>query len=159
MITATRVWAEIEGQGAFFDACVLCIEEFRGQKHYSEKFKRLGSGLIPGGKASDKEIQMKINPMKITRFLRKCIITVIGNVIRMPFFDKITQDTRSRTAILANEVICDHHPLSCARRLHLQNNFWERRTSIVRKTLTPRPGTRDGTRDVKVVEIASGNSW
>ena len=28
--------------------------------------------------------QMK-NPVMITRFFRKCIITVIGNVIRMPF--------------------------------------------------------------------------
>ena len=58
----------------------------------------LGRGLIPGGKESDKARQAVFftplnpcgenpdeeNPLMFTQFLRKCIIIVIKNGIRMP---------------------------------------------------------------------------
>ena len=46
----------------------------------------------------------------------------------------ITPSTKSRTAILANEVTCNHRTQSCASRLHLQSNLSERRSNTVRKT-------------------------
>ena len=55
----------------------------------------LEDGLIPGGKKSDKGRQtvfftplnplVEKNSVMITQFLEKCTITVIGNVIKMPF--------------------------------------------------------------------------
>ena len=62
---------------------------------------------------------------------------------RCRLLDKIVQNTRFGIANLANKVICDHHPQSCARRLHLQSNLWERRrSSIVRNTLNPKASTQ-----------------
>ena len=78
----------------------------------------LGSGLIPSGRKTTKpdililsrKIQTKKTPSIIQRFLRKCIITVLGNAIKMPSVGKNIQSTRSRIATLAKKVICDHHP-------------------------------------------------
>ena len=61
---------------------------------------------------------------------------------RCRVLDKILQSTRFGIVILINKVICDHHPQSCARRLHLQSNFWEKRSSIVRQTLNPKASTQ-----------------
>ena len=56
---------------------------------------------------------------------------------------KIVKSTRFGIANLANNVICDHHPQSCVRRLHLQSNLWEnRRSSIVRNTLNLKANTQ-----------------
>ena len=52
---------------------------------------------------------------------------------RCIFLDKIFQSAGSRSAILANEVICTHHPWHCARRLHLPSDFSKRRSSIIRE--------------------------
>ena len=65
---------------------------------------------------------MKKNPVMITPFLKKFTITVIGNVIRMPF---------------ANKVTCDHRTRSGASRVHLLSNVSERRSNTDRKTLNP----------------------
>ena len=111
----------------------------------------LENGLIPGGKESHRgdqtvfftplnplvEILKKKSPVMITQFLKKCTSTVIGNIIKMPFIWKIIQSTRSRIAILANEVTCNHLERSCASRVHLQSNLSERRSNTVRKTLNP----------------------
>ena len=45
--------------------------------------------------------------------------------------------TRSRIAILADEVTCSHRERSCASRLHLQSSLSKRRSNTVRKTLNP----------------------
>ena len=86
------------------------------------------------------ESPMKKNPVMITQFLKQCTITVIGNVIKMPCIGQ--QSTRSRIAILANEVTCDHRTQSCASRLHLQSSLSKRRSNTVRKTLNLRPAPK-----------------
>ena len=82
------------------------------------------------------EIPTKKNLVMITQFLKKCTTTVIGNEIKMPCIGfEIVQTTRSRIAILANTVTCDHRAQSCASRLHLQSYFSKQRSNTVRKTL------------------------
>ena len=77
----------------------------------------LENGLIPGGRESVSsshhltllmKIPTKKNPLMITQFLRKCTTTVIGHVTRMPLIREIVQSTRFGTAILADEVTCNH---------------------------------------------------
>ena len=112
----------------------------------------LRSGLIPGArKENDKgptsslfhtlwsllaAIQTKRTPVMITIFLRKHTTKLIGNT-RCSTLDKIIQSTRSTTASLANEVVCDHHPQSCARRLHSQSDISKRRSSIIPNARNP----------------------
>ena len=54
---------------------------------------------------------------------RNCTTKVIGNEIKMPFTQKIIPSTRSRIAILADEVIRNHCTQSCASRVHPQELF------------------------------------
>ena len=59
------------------------------------------------------ETPMKKNPVMITQFLKKCTVTVTGNVMRMPFME--------------SHVTCDHCSRSsctiCASRAHQQSNL------------------------------------
>ena len=81
------------------------------------------------------EIPMKRKPVMTTQFLKKCTITVIVNIIKMPLLGKIFPGTISRIAILEDEVTCNNRTQSCAGRLHLQGNLSQRRSNAVRKTL------------------------
>ena len=51
---------------------------------------------------------------------------------------KIVPSTRSRIAILANEIKCSNRTQFCAGKLHLPSNFSERRSNIIRRLSTPR---------------------
>ena len=80
-------WFLTIGKSIFFSGCSFCIQSIRE------------NGLIPGGKESKgrrqtvfltplnlfEKIPMKKNPMLITQFFKQCALTVIGNVIKMPF--------------------------------------------------------------------------
>ena len=71
-------------------------EESKARKHYRPSSSHLSIVLV--------KIQMKKHPVMILRFPRKCTITTIGIVIRMPFFVKIIPSTRARIATLADDV-------------------------------------------------------
>ena len=59
------------------------------------------------------------------------------------FLGKIFQSTRSRIAILADEITCNNRTQSCAGRLHLHRNLWKRRESTLFERLsTPRPAPK-----------------
>ena len=90
----------------------------------------------------------------ITQFLKKCTATVIGNMIRMPLLDKIIQSTRT-SAILANELTCNHRTQSSASRLHLQSYFSKRRSNTVRKTLNPTTSAKSYTEKQLAVAAAA----
>ena len=70
---------------------------------------------------------MKKHSVMTSQCLEKCIITAIGNMIKMP--------CRSMFAILANEIECNKRTQSSAGEMHLQGNFSERRSNTFRKTL------------------------
>ena len=55
---------------------------------------------------------------------------------------KIIPSTRSRIAIRANKVTCDHRTRSCASRVHLQSNLSERTSNTGRRLSTPRPAPK-----------------
>ena len=61
---------------------------------------------------------------------------------RCSFLDKINQIEESRIAILANQIICNHLPLYCARRLHLSSVFLKRRSSIIREVRNTKASTQ-----------------
>ena len=76
---------------------------------------------------------MKKNPVMITQFLKKCTITVIGNVIRMPFiWVKLSPSTKSRKAIgiaaaaAAASLFVMLCPLTSTRKLVTDQN-WDKR--------------------------------
>ena len=72
--------------------------------------------LNPFGENPDEEVPRD----DFIQFLRKCTITAVGNVIRMPFYwVKISRAQDQRIAILTDEVTCNNRTLSCAARLHL----------------------------------------
>ena len=56
---------------------------------------------------------------------------------RCRLVEKIIPSTRSRFAILANAVTCNHRTQSCASRLHPQSNLSKRRSNAVGETLNP----------------------
>ena len=111
----------------------------------------LGSGLIPGGKESDKARQAvffatlnsfrwksrwRRTPWWFRSSSESALSQSLETASRCRLVGKIVKSTRFGIANLANNVICDHHPQSCVRRLHLQSNLWEnKRSSIVRNTL------------------------
>ena len=111
----------------------------------------LENGLIPGGKESKGGRQTifftplnpfggdsdEEEPRDDYTIPQKVHYHSIGNVIRCRLLGKIIPSTRSRIAILANEVTCNHRTQSCASRLHLQSNLSKRRSNTVRKTLNP----------------------
>ena len=69
------------------------------------------------------------------------------------YWRNIIQSTRSRIAILADEVSCNHRSQSCASRLHSQSFFSKRRSNTVRKTLNPMTSAKSHTE--KQLAIAS----
>ena len=98
----------------------------------------LGSGLIPGGKESDKARQAvfftPLNPFGANPdeeephddYAVHQKVHYHSHWKRNQdavYWIKFSKAQDFSIAILANKVICDHHPQSCARRLHLQSNL------------------------------------
>ena len=79
------------------------------------------------------EIPTKKNLVMITQLQPQSLETYSG----CRLLDKIIPSTRSRIAILADEVTCSHRERSCASRLHLQSYLSKGRSNTVRKTLNP----------------------
>ena len=109
-------------------------EEGKARKHYRPSSSHLS--IVLG------KIQMKKHPVMTSRFPRKCTITAIGIVIKMPFFVKIIPSTRANIATLVDDVTRNRRK-SCAGRLHQQSDLSVRRWNIVRKALisTTRAGS------------------
>ena len=114
---------------------------------------KLGSGLIPGGKESDKARQAvfftPLNPSWWKSKRRTQWYYDVPQKVHYHSHWKRNQDAGCWIKLAKHKIwdsfwqtksftIITRNPQSCAKRLHLQSTLWERRTSTVRKTLNPK---------------------
>ena len=115
----------------------------------------LVSAIIPRGKENDKARQALHNSESIRKRPRwrksswwlHCssggtLSNLMGTQSRCGMLDKIVQSARSRIAILANKIICNHHLRHSARRLHWPCDFSERRPNNIREDRNTKASTQ-----------------
>ena len=108
-----------------FTGCSICFGEWTNSGRTNPDKQSFSHLCIRMGTTQWRETSWRLHhPSESTlqNFLEK--------QSRCSFLEKITQSSRSRIAILANEVICNHHPWHCARRLPPQSDFFSKRRSM-----------------------------
>ena len=108
----------------------------------------LETGLVTAGRESKEgrqtifftplnilvKIQMKQHPTRSCKTKKGALPQQLGVHPRCCLLGKVVPRTRSRIAILANEVQCNNRTQSFAGRLHPEGDPWKRRSNTTRKT-------------------------